>query len=321
MKRFKNILVACDDEQIDETLLRRAIWPAKGNDAEVTLAYVLDSPPGEISQLFERFQSMKSGDVEADLLGFHENRLTEYSETIRSAGVPAQIAVNQGIPFVELIRMVLRHDYDMVIKSAAGELETKSLFFSSTDLHRMRKCPCPVWIMKGHEKEKYERIMAAVDPGPDDQQYTTLNTLILDLSSSLSNMDGGELSVVNAWRLENETAFRNSAFARIPKERLEELIQEAQAESESRFRRLTNGYSFPAANYAPHHIKGAPREAIPKFAREHAVDLIVMGTLGRTSVRGLIIGNTAEAILNQVSCSVIAVKPPGFETTVTLNGG
>jgi len=41
-----------------------------------------------------------------------------------------------------------------------------------------------------------------------------------------------------------------------------------------------------------------------------------MGTVGRTGIQGFFIGNTAEEILNQVECSVLAVKPPGFQTPV-----
>ena len=65
-----------------------------------------------------------------------------------------------------------------------------------------------------------------------------------------------------------------------------------------------------------HLLKGHARDVIPKFAAKQRVELIVMGTVGRTGIPGVIIGNTAEAILNQVECSVIAVKPPGFETPV-----
>jgi nucleotide-binding universal stress UspA family protein len=42
-----------------------------------------------------------------------------------------------------------------------------------------------------------------------------------------------------------------------------------------------------------------------------------MGTVSRTGIRGLIIGNTAETILRSVRCSVLAVKPEGFVTPVT----
>jgi nucleotide-binding universal stress UspA family protein len=47
-------------------------------------------------------------------------------------------------------------------------------------------------------------------------------------------------------------------------------------------------------------------------------DLVVMGTVARTGIMGLLIGNTAETILDQLDCSVLAVKPEGFLTPVTL---
>ena len=40
----------------------------------------------------------------------------------------------------------------------------------------------------------------------------------------------------------------------------------------------------------------------------------VMGTLSRSGVDGLLIGNTAERILRRLECSVLAVKPEGFRT-------
>lgn len=46
--------------------------------------------------------------------------------------------------------------------------------------------------------------------------------------------------------------------------------------------------------------------------------LVVMGTAARTGIPGFIMGNTAETILNRPDCSVLAVKPPGFVTPVTV---
>ena len=57
---------------------------------------------------------------------------------------------------------------------------------------------------------------------------------------------------------------------------------------------------------------------IPELAREIKADLIVMGTVARTGISGFFMGNTAETILNRLDCSVLAVKPQGFETPVAL---
>ncbi|MEO1780385.1 MAG: universal stress protein [Pseudomonadota bacterium] len=51
----------------------------------------------------------------------------------------------------------------------------------------------------------------------------------------------------------------------------------------------------------------------------NGIDTVVMGTVGRSGVRGLFIGNTAETILGAVPCSVMAIKPPDFLTPVGLN--
>ena len=67
-----------------------------------------------------------------------------------------------------------------------------------------------------------------------------------------------------------------------------------------------------------HLIKGDPRKIIPVFAKEIKADLVVMGTVARTGLSGFFMGNTAETILNQLNCSVLAIKPQGFITPVSL---
>lgn len=58
---------------------------------------------------------------------------------------------------------------------------------------------------------------------------------------------------------------------------------------------------------------------MPQLIKDLDAELVVMGTVGRTGIPGFIIGNTAETILNQIECSVLAVKPDGFVTPVTLS--
>ena len=64
--------------------------------------------------------------------------------------------------------------------------------------------------------------------------------------------------------------------------------------------------------------KGHPDDVIPDLVRHSDIDLVVMGTVGRTGIPGLFIGNTAEEVLGQIDCSILAIKPPGFESPVTI---
>jgi nucleotide-binding universal stress UspA family protein len=66
-------------------------------------------------------------------------------------------------------------------------------------------------------------------------------------------------------------------------------------------------------------LKGIAGELIPALAAAKDADLIIMGTVSRSGVSGLLIGNTAEKVLNQAYCSMLTVKPDSFITPVQLD--
>jgi len=72
------------------------------------------------------------------------------------------------------------------------------------------------------------------------------------------------------------------------------------------------------ARPAVHMLKGNPANKIPKLVNKLDVDLLVMGTVGRSGIPGLIMGNTAETIFNRIDCSVLAIKPDGFKSSIRL---
>lgn len=57
--------------------------------------------------------------------------------------------------------------------------------------------------------------------------------------------------------------------------------------------------------------------AILDFVKKRKIDLLAMGTAGWGGVKGMFIGNMAERLLPQLPCSVLAVKPTGFQCPIT----
>ena len=53
-------------------------------------------------------------------------------------------------------------------------------------------------------------------------------------------------------------------------------------------------------------------DGIIRFVEESAVDLVVVGTRGRTGIRAILLGTVAEHIVRESPCSVLAVKPDDF---------
>ncbi|MBT8146473.1 MAG: universal stress protein [Gammaproteobacteria bacterium] len=53
---------------------------------------------------------------------------------------------------------------------------------------------------------------------------------------------------------------------------------------------------------------GHPADEISRFAREHKVDLIVVGSHGRTGIKRAFLGSVSQAVANQAPCAVTIVK-------------
>jgi nucleotide-binding universal stress UspA family protein len=68
----------------------------------------------------------------------------------------------------------------------------------------------------------------------------------------------------------------------------------------------------------PHLSWGTPWKEINRLATEQSIDLITMGTVGRSGIRGLFLGNTAEKVLNACDCSILTLKPAGFISPIPL---
>ena len=92
-----------------------------------------------------------------------------------------------------------------------------------------------------------------------------------------------------------------------------ETEQEAREELES----LLASAGIASSSIRTELVRGVPQDVIPAYVAAHAIDLVVMGTLARTGVPGLIIGNTAERVLHRLKGSVLAIKPPGFRAPGT----
>jgi universal stress protein E len=310
MRRFSNILYVAGGADDSPDVFERAVALAENNQAGLTVAAVLEEVPPPWHD-------------EAKRLGqAHLERLAAAAH----GRIPVATKLLHGTAFIEVIREVLRHRRDLVVKPAAAEVGLSDRLFGSSDMHLLRKCPVPVWIMRPAEPRQYRRILAAVDfgPGPAAGQLP-LNRDILEFAASLATAEFSELHVAHAWDAPGEGILRTwggdssgeqvatyvEGERRLQAQQFDDLMQAC-----------GEWLGQEALDYLKpqmHLRRGSARLVIPQLARELDADLLVLGTVGRTGIRGLIVGNTAETILTRIDCSVLAVKPPGFESPVTLD--
>jgi len=320
MKRFKSVLAVLTEDSLDEVAFDRAVHLAQMNEAALTLVDVVDSNPGEFTRMLATLAGSNATEIAEDVLAYHRARLAKFADRARQAGVEVSEAVLQGAPFVEVIRMVMREGHDIVIKGATAARHGRGVL-KGFDMHLLRKCPCPVWMLMGQGDGSFDTILAAVDPElTGDPARDRLDRLVLDLATSLAERDKAEVHVAHAWYLQEEQALRHGRYTSSRQEEVDRMVERERDGAEKRVRALMADY--PQVDPKNIHIfKGEPGDVIAEFAEAKKADLIVMGTVGRTGLAGFIMGNTAETILSTARCSVIAVKPDGFESPVSLNGG
>lgn len=314
MKRFKNILLAFDNTVEPSPAFHRAVHIARQNDARLTLVLALEDAPHDLSGHSDALLADAWWSVRQTLT----EQLDELLVPLRQEGVECGSLILGGTPFIEIARAVQRLEIDLVMKASLPVSGTRELLFGSTDMHLMRKCPCPVWIQKERHQGPYRRLLAAVDVERRDAQSQSLNRLILDLATSLAESEQAELQVVHAWTVPGEASLRGRAFLRMASDEVDELIDREQGRREEAFEELLAPYRS-RCHFTAELVKGDPRSQIPESAASFRADLVVMGTVGRTGLPGLIMGNVAEDILRQVDGSVLTVKPEGFVSPVALD--
>ncbi len=324
MKRFNNILCAVAPGAGCKPALERAVTLAENNQASLTVIDVAERVRAGIGVL----EGLPvSADLQAAVVSVREQELCSLIEPYRQR-INVQTKVLVGTPFLEIIQEVVRSGGDLLIKTAETR-DWQNRLFGSDDMHLLRKCPCPVWIMLPEEKPSYSRIMAAVDFDPwlEVAEENELNRLILELASSMALSEFAELHVIHAWESMTEDMIRVFS-SDLSEEQIVANVNRERRDHQTQFEwltgRLRGWIGAEAYDYLSPRLylrQGNARKEIPALARRIDADLVVMGTVARTGLSGFIMGNTAETILNQIDCSVLAIKPPGFITPVTLQDG
>ena len=309
MKRFQNILTCVDTLAQEHWALQWASKLARQTGAKLHLVDVLPDFAWLVRATLPNLQH-----VYDLMLAEKRAKLNAVAESIRAEGLAATWNVLTGRTSTEVIREAQRREHDLVVRTAKGPRSRQSGFLGTTSTRLLRKCPCPVWIVKPGESPAFKHVMAAVDAGPVDAPHFTLSKQILELGKSICELEQGKLSVVHAWELYAEDVL----LSRMSPEEVQELKEKMKAGVEESLDRLLSAYQMSVSDDNVHILHGEVGASIVHFAKEHDVDMVVMGTVARSGISGLLMGNTAEHILSRIECSLLALKPDDLISPIPL---
>lgn len=322
----EKILAVCTLGDGDEETLRAAGQLASVWQSDLSVLVVTEQP-AEIDSI--------AGVTHVSPLEIEGRLAFEYREKISALLVEAapalepSIEVRFGKPFIEIILHVLENDIGLVVKIAEPPRGIQRLLFASMDQHLMRKCPCPVWLRLPNSPLSASTIMAAIDVDEElaSEPETTrkLNRTIMNAAVAMASVNQTAVHVLHVWNAPGEGLVRMLSGAPDGNKAAEQYVDQVQARHWrvlDRFLTSEKARIGPerlnGVDLLPHLERGEPGEVIAEQARALGADLLVMGTVARTGVPGLIIGNTAEDTLNSTDCSVMTVKPPDYVSPVQV---
>ncbi len=311
MNRFHNVLFYAQDGQVDRTALDRVIQLARNNEARLRLVTTVEELPWYAGAL-----GIAKNIIETNLAREKKEWLETLATPAREQGLRVETSTFHGEVFLGVIREVLRQKHDLVVKGTNPSLGSS---LDTTDLHLLRKCPCPVWLIKPHDENKqFRRILAAVDPLAQETPSSRLNQTILQLASSMAKREGGELYVTHVWQAHGETIME-MVKAYSAQVQINGYVDNIKNRASEALKKLMDSVSLSLPEENVILRRGNPGAVIPETVNAKKIDLLVMGTITKSDVPGFLIGRTAETILQRVDCSILAVKPNGFVSPVLAN--
>ena len=250
-----------------------------------------------------------TADFEQELV---EHR-TERLQALAAAVFDVKTELLRGRPATAIIREVLAAGHDLLVRSHDRDLADQPKPYGAVDMELLRLCPCPVWLI-GRRPAPHTpwRLVAAINPHPGDATEQQLNLTVAEWALMLKDMTGADLTLLHAW-----TVFGGSLLrSRLPDHEFIEYVESARQASQGALAAFTKPLADRLNGVTVQLVEGEPERAISHFVETNGVDLVVMGTVARSGIPGLVMGNTAERVLQRLRGSVLAIKPPGFVSPV-----
>ncbi|PKG82193.1 universal stress protein UspE [Colwellia sp. 75C3] len=309
MDMYQNILVVIDPTTDEQKALNRAI--------DLATRINISAPDKQINITaffsifdfsYEMTTILSSGERDT-MRQMVINEKQQWLDGIISA-INSQIKITSKVvwhnrPFEAIINQVIDHKHDLVVKGTHQHDKFKSVVFTPTDWHILRKCPSPVLLVKEHEWPLQGNILAALNVGSDEAEHLSLNNTITKQAKNIAQLITANVHLVNSY-----PGTPVNIAIEIPEFDASEYNNAMQAHHKEAMNNHANSFDIPLSK--TYVEEGLPETVIEQAALNIDAELVILGTVGRTGISAALIGNTAEHVIDQLNCDVLALKPDGY---------
>ncbi|MDZ4286309.1 MAG: universal stress protein [Prosthecobacter sp.] len=296
MKTLQTLIAAIDFTPSCRNALREAARIASIGGGKVVAIHVMEEA---LMNELKKTLSASQASVRAEW----ENRLRQFVEGSDLAGMAfVETEVRIGHPFMELAEACRVHRADLLVMGVKGEKDAP---------HRVgviaakcvRKAPADVLLVSDGTHGPFKHLVTCVD-------FSDNSAKAVRFALQLAKQDGASLDCVNVYQSALALSLDYGGLAApMPIGADAETMERCQRELEAFVKPLIGSdyASVPVTLRVMERVN--IREAIVDHVNERQADLVVLGTRGKTGLRELLIGTTAEKVVANAPCSILAVKP------------
>jgi len=291
------IFVPIDFSEHSARALEVAVGLARRFGARIELAHAYGAPMATLRPYGSAFPI----DLIDGVRNTARTRLDAEATRLREAGIEVSSHLTKRTPQQALAWLAGEVDADLVVMGTRGLSGLKQVLLGSVAHHMIREAPCPVMTVPEPVPSagplRFRSILLATD-------FSTAQAAAVELAQELAGSDGegAEIAVVHVIyippEIRSEVEQSGEAMLRVLRDPARVEVEAIVDELHQRGCRARGAV-----------LIGRPEEALLREANESAVDLIVMGTHGRSGLSHLILGSVAERVVRGARCPVVTVKP------------
>ncbi|MDH3761103.1 MAG: universal stress protein [Gammaproteobacteria bacterium] len=244
------------------------------------------------------YQDISKGDAYDSRHDFKHSTLAEAKQWLDEQLEPCKVA---GLSFSKEVvwnqrwvdaamHSIAKSGCDLVIKSSFHHSKSRRFYRATSDFKLMRYCACPILFAHQTQEWQSNKVLACVDLESTDSKHARLNGVIARDARAIADIVGMDLYIAAAHKgdIDVDNLPIKGQGHQLDMRQLGELY----GVDESRIF-LRRGDTIAT-------LKGVCDELDPS--------IVIMGTLARTGIKGKLIGNTAEKLLDLIDADVLTVN-------------
>lgn len=305
MNTKDNILVIVPPTATITPAVRRAAELARINGAGLYLClFDYDFTIGTVSRVFGGAMALRA---KRDFIHEREVLLDRLAADLAGHGGEVECEVVWAPVLHEaIIAKALEADVRTVVKDVSCDPSLQRVHAMPVDWKLMRLLPCDLMLVDARSPVQPVRIVAAVDLLEESRDAVALNERIVASGLRYAGYFNAEFDLLSVFPYRLVDSEEGSDFGA--------EFASAKANFSTLLARFAERHRIPAEHR--HVLVGPPAAAISKFLVDHNNDMVIIGSIYRNSWDRLMLGSTAEGLVESIDSDMVLVRSEGVKDAI-----